>query len=251
MILVNSLSVGSRLLPLSFDVQPGEIVHVIGPNGSGKSTLLAAVAGLLDSSGETKIADLTINQASVSELADYRAFLCQSDRPAFNLEVSHYLALSIPVHAKFNVSTVEQAVLELSELLQLQDKLHRSIHQLSGGEWQRVRLCAICLQIWPSLNPFARVLILDEPAAPLDIGQEALLYQLIDRVAAMGLTVLMSNHDLNRTLKHADKALLLDKGVMNAFGPVNDVLDPERLSHVFNTRVERIELKDKSILLFD
>ena len=92
---------------------------------------------------------------------------------------------------------------------------------------------------------------MDEPAAPLDIGQEALLYQLIDRVAAMGLTVLMSNHDLNRTLKHADKALLLEQGVMNAFGPVNEVLDPERLSAVFNTRVERVELKDKSILLFD
>ncbi|EGU36475.1 vitamin B12-transporter ATPase [Vibrio ichthyoenteri ATCC 700023] len=251
MILVNSLSVGSRLLPLSFEAQAGDIVHVIGPNGSGKSTLLAAVSGLLESNGETQIADLTINQASISQLADYRAFLSQSDRPAFNLEVAHYLSLSIPAHAKFKVSEIEQAVIELAGILQLQDKLHRSIHQLSGGEWQRVRLCAICLQIWPSLNPFAKVLILDEPAAPLDIGQEALLYQLIDRVAAMGLTVLMSNHDLNRTLKHADKALLLEKGVMKAFGEVSEVLEPERLSSVFNTRVERIELKDKSILLFD
>ncbi|ANS85379.1 vitamin B12 ABC transporter ATP-binding protein BtuD [Vibrio scophthalmi] len=251
MILVNSLCVGSRLLPLSFHAEPGEIVHVIGPNGSGKSTLLAAVAGLLESTGETTIADLPVNQASISQLADYRAFLAQSDRPAFNLEVSHYLSLSIPAHAKFKLNEVEEAVLELAEILQLEDKLHRSIHQLSGGEWQRVRLCAICLQIWPTLNPFAKVLILDEPAAPLDIGQEALLYQLIDRVAAMGLTVLMSNHDLNRTLKHADKALLLEQGVMNAFGPVNEVLGPERLSAVFNTRVERVELEDKSILLFD
>ena len=251
MIHVNSLSVSSRLLPLSFDVQAGEIVHVIGPNGSGKSTLLAAVAGLLESTGDTQIADLSVNHASIAELADCRAFLCQTDRPAFNLEVAHYLSLSIPAHAKSNTLVIEQAINELAELLQLHDKLHRSVHQLSGGEWQRVRLCAICLQIWPTLNPFAKVLILDEPAAPLDIGQEALLYKLIDKVAAMGLTVLMSNHDLNRTLKHADKALLLDRGVMNAFGLVNDVLEPERLSKVFNTHVERVELVGKSILLFD
>ncbi|MFA0413520.1 vitamin B12 ABC transporter ATP-binding protein BtuD [Vibrio renipiscarius] len=248
---INSIHVGSRLLPLSFEAKPGEIIHVIGPNGSGKSTLLSAVSGLLESQGSVRIGDMDIKQLSLSQLADYRAFLTQSDRPVFNLEVAHYLALSIPAPAKHNTKAIEEAINELADCLQLHDKLHRSIHQLSGGEWQRVRLCAICLQIWPTLNPVAKWLILDEPAAPLDIGQEALLYRLIDKVAAMGLTVLMSNHDLNRTLKHADKALLLDKGVLQGFGCVDEVLAPSLLSRVFNTQVERVELADKSILVFD
>jgi len=248
---VNSLSVGSRLLPLSFDAKPGEVIHVIGPNGSGKSTLLSAVAGLLDCQGDIELDGVNLNHVSIAQLADYRAFLIQSDRPAFNLEVAHYLALSIPANSANSAQEIEQVVVELAETLAVKDKLHRSVHQLSGGEWQRVRLCAICLQVWPTLNPYAKLLILDEPAAPLDIGQEALLYQLIEKVAAMGLTVLMSNHDLNRTLKHADRAILLDKGVMQAFGSVEEVLSPERLASVFNTPVQRVKVGNKQILLFD
>lgn len=251
MMYVNSLSVRERLLPLSFEANAGEVIHVIGPNGSGKSTLLSAVAGLLECDGDIELEGVKLRDVSIAQLADYRAFLLQSDRPAFNLEVAHYLALSIPAHAKNNAAEVEKVVTELAETLQVKDKLHRSVHQLSGGEWQRVRLCAICLQVWPTLNPYAKLLILDEPAAPLDIGQEALLYQLIDKVAAMGLTVLMSNHDLNRTIRHADRAILLDKGVMKAFGCVDEVLTPVQLSSVFKTTVQRVKIGEKNILLFD
>jgi len=251
MIHVSSLSVGSRLLPLSFDVSPGEIVHVIGPNGSGKSTLLSAVAGLLAFEGQAKIFEQDVKQASIEALSTSRAFLAQSDRPAFNLDVVHYLSLSLPTTALASHPNVTEVINELSKLLEIDDKLHRSIHHLSGGEWQRVRLCAICLQIWPTLNPHAKLLILDEPAAPLDIGQETLLYKLIQRVAEMGIAVLMSNHDLNRTLKHADKAILLDKGVMQQVGVVEQVLSVSELSRVFRTQVKRVVIDGSPVLLFD
>jgi len=251
MIHVNSLSVGSRLLPLSFDTHPGEVLHVIGPNGSGKSTLLTAVAGLLDFEGEAKIFEQDVRTSSIESLAICRAFLCQSDRPAFNLDVVQYLALSLPGHVQSHSKELEAVIQELAELLEIADKLHRSIHHLSGGEWQRVRLCAICLQIWPTLNPYAKLLILDEPAAPLDIGQETLLYNLIRRVADMGISVIMSNHDLNRTLKHADKALLLEQGVLQKVGEVADVLTAEELSRVFNTPVKKVDVDGSSVLLFD
>ncbi|KLN65782.1 MULTISPECIES: vitamin B12 ABC transporter ATP-binding protein BtuD [Vibrio] len=251
MIHVNSLSVGSRLLPLSFDVSPGEILHVIGPNGSGKSTLLSAVAGLLDFDGEAKIFEQNVKLASIEALSNSRAFLAQSDRPAFNLDVVHYLSLSLPATVQFDSVQIAGVLEELSHLLEIDDKLHRSIHHLSGGEWQRVRLCAICLQIWPTLNPHAKLLILDEPAAPLDIGQETLLYKLIQRVAEMGITVLMSNHDLNRTLKHAGKALLLDKGVLQGVGDVEQVLSVTELSRVFRTPVKRVLVEGSPVLLFD
>lgn len=251
MIHVNSLSVGSRLLPLSFDISPGEILHVIGPNGSGKSTLLSAVAGLLDFEGEAKIFEQDVKFASIEALSNSRAFLAQSDRPAFNLDVVHYLSLSLPATVQFDSAQITGVIEELSQLLEIDDKLHRSIHHLSGGEWQRVRLCAICLQIWPTLNPHAKLLVLDEPAAPLDIGQETLLYKLIQRVAEMGIAVLMSNHDLNRTLKHADKALLLEKGVLQSVGDAKQVLSVTELSRVFRTPVKRVVVEGSPVLLFD
>ncbi|MBU2897658.1 vitamin B12 ABC transporter ATP-binding protein BtuD [Vibrio hepatarius] len=249
MIRVDHLSVGSRILPLSFSLNRGEVLHVIGPNGSGKSTLLTSIAGLLDFEGDVLMNDVNVGESSLEVLAMNRAFLSQSSHPAFNLDVSFYLSLSLP-HHKVNADA-EQALKELTDLLEITDKLHRSIHQLSGGEWQRVRLCAICLQIWPSLNPNAQLLILDEPAASLDIGQEVFLYRLIRKLADKGVSVIMSNHDLNRTLKYADNALLLDNGVMQSYGSVAKVCTAEELSRVFKASVEKIQFKEQPVLIFN
>lgn len=251
MIRVSHLSVGARLLPFSLNVEAGEILHVIGPNGSGKSTFLSALSGLQEYQGDVYYDQENIDGYTIEALASQRAFLSQSDRPAFNLVVAQYLALSVPNSKLHDTKLVDETVSKLAQLLELGDKLHRSIHNLSGGEWQRVRLCAICLQIWPALNPAAKLLILDEPAAPLDIGQESLLYRLIRKVADMGLTVVMSNHDLNRTLNYADQVVLFDKGVMQQFGRPQEVLTEQQLESVFNTRVTKAVVNQKSLLLFD
>lgn len=252
MIQIKSLSVGSRLLPLSFDLKPGQVTHVIGPNGSGKSTLLEAISGIGEGyTGEVIWADKPLSSFSLQDLSLQRAYLSQSARPAFNLEVFQFLALSLRSSAEPHSTIVSEVLTEVSEMLEISDKLHRSIQTLSGGEWQRVRLAGMCLQIWPSLNPYSKLLILDEPAAPLDIGQEALLYKLIDRVAKQGISVLMANHDLNRTLRHADQVLLLDKGVLQKVGTAEKVMVPDQLEQVFNTRIKSITVDDATYLLFE
>ncbi|MFA0648390.1 iron ABC transporter, partial [Vibrio cyclitrophicus] len=86
----------------------------------------------------------------------------------------------------------------------------------------------------------------DEPAAPLDIAQEALLYKLIERVAEKDIAVIMANHDLNRTLRHADQVLLLEKGVLQASGSAEQVLVPEQLESVFNTQVKSISVDNQT-----
>lgn len=240
---VKHMSVGSRLLPLSFECKAGEIVHIVGPNGSGKSTLLAAISGTLSHrdgmSGEVYVGNKNLLTLPLSEQAHVRGYLCQQSRPAFNVDVFQYLALSLPSGAEIADIKVRDAVNMVVELVQLQDKLHRSIQTLSGGEWQRVRLAGVCLQVWRTINPFSQFLILDEPAAPLDIAQEGLLYQLINTMAAQGIGVLVANHDLNRTLKHADKVLLLNNGVLHSSGSADTVLTEEALGEVFNTQVKR------------
>ncbi len=261
MMQVKNIAVGNRLLPLSFECDAGEVVHVVGPNGSGKSTLLSAISGTLSSqdlvSGEVYISNgdngkngdlLTM---PLSEQAHFRGYLCQQSRPVFNVDVFQYLALSLPNGLRITDNSVREAVEQVIELVQLQDKLHRSIQTLSGGEWQRVRLAGACLQIWRSINPYSQVLILDEPAAPLDIAQEGLLYQLIARVAAQGIGVIIANHDLNRTLRHADKVLLLSNGVLYSSGKAEEVLTEEGLGEVFNTKVRKVIVEEKPYLLFD
>lgn len=252
---VKHMSVGSRLLPLSFECKAGEIVHIVGPNGSGKSTLLAAISGTLSHregmSGEVYVGDKNLLTLPLSEQAHVRGYLCQQSRPAFNVDVFQYLALSLPSGAEIADIKVRDAVNMVVELVQLQDKLHRSIQTLSGGEWQRVRLAGVCLQVWRTINPFSQFLILDEPAAPLDIAQEGLLYQLINAMAAQGIGVLVANHDLNRTLKHADKVLLLNNGVLHSSGSADTVLTEEALGEVFNTQVKKVIVDEKPYLIFD
>lgn len=252
---VKHMSVGSRLLPLSFECKAGEIVHVVGPNGSGKSTLLAAISGTLSHrdgmSGEVYVGDKNLLTLPLSEQAHVRGYLCQQSRPAFNADVFQYLALSLPSGAEIADIKVRDAVNMVVELVQLQDKLHRSIQTLSGGEWQRVRLAGVCLQVWRTINPFSQFLILDEPAAPLDIAQEGLLYQLINAMAAQGIGVLVANHDLNRTLKHADKVLLLNNGVLHSSGNADTVLTEEALGEVFNTQVKKVIVDEQPYLIFD
>lgn len=252
---VKHMSVGSRLLPLSFECKAGEIVHVVGPNGSGKSTLLAAISGTLSHregmSGEVYVGNKNLLTLPLSEQAHVRGYLCQQSRPAFNVDVFQYLALSLPSGVEIADIKVRDAVNMVVELVQLQDKLYRSIQTLSGGEWQRVRLAGVCLQVWRTINPFSQFLILDEPAAPLDIAQEGLLYQLINAMAAQGIGVLVANHDLNRTLKHADKVLLLNNGVLHSSGNADTVLTEEALGEVFNTQVKKVIVDEQPYLIFD
>ncbi|WP_172564355.1 vitamin B12 ABC transporter ATP-binding protein BtuD [Vibrio navarrensis] len=251
---VNHIGVGHRLLPLSFQCQAGEKVYLVGPNGSGKSTLLSALSGVLSrrdgGQGEVQLDTVSLLTLPLTEQARFRAYLSQQAKPAFHIDVYQMLALSLPAGCKPSDSHVKQAVAQLSALLQLEDKLHRRVQTLSGGEWQRVRLAAVCLQVWRELNPFSQLLLLDEPAAPLDVAQEKWLYQLIDVIAAQGITVVVANHDLNRVCQHADKVLLLNQGVMEAYGTPEQVMTVEHLQKVFRTSVKKVMVDDNPYLIF-
>lgn len=148
MICVNNLNVGTRLLPMSFRCEQGSFLHIVGPNGSGKSTLLAALAGMISYQGQICFGADDISRLTIQDLAVRRAYLAQNERPVFAVDVYHYLMLSVPESLNMNHAEVSDVIRYLSERLHLQDKLARSIHQISGGEWQRVRLAGSCLQIW-------------------------------------------------------------------------------------------------------
>ncbi|EGU60340.1 putative vitamin B12 ABC transporterATP-binding protein BtuD [Vibrio nigripulchritudo ATCC 27043] len=248
MIYVNSLSVGTRLLPLSFQIEKGDVLHVIGPNGSGKSTLLSAISGLLPFKGNVELDGEDIQSLTLEQLALARAYLTQQERPAFSMSVIQFLSLSVPVGHTLN--DLGKSLDELLEQLNISDKLSRETHTLSGGEWQRVRLAAMCIQIMPEWNRYGKLLILDEPAAPLDIGQEALLYELIQQISELGITVVMANHDLNRTLQYASKVLLLDNGTLKGFGNTDDVMQPELLAKTYQTSIRRVDIDGHPHLIF-
>ncbi|SMY15318.1 vitamin B12 ABC transporter ATP-binding protein BtuD [Photobacterium aquimaris] len=239
-----------RLLPVSLTLYAGQITHVIGPNGSGKSTILSILSGLFDYEGSIQLLHDDLTDYDLPSLAHVRSYLSQQDKPNFSIPVFQYLSLAVSALQYVDNRQLQIVLDEICSRLNIQDKLSRNIQQLSGGEWQRVRLAAACLQVWPSINPQAKLLLLDEPAAALDIGQEATMYQLVRYIAQQGIAVVMVNHDLNRTLREADSVVLLDHGRCVGYGSVEEVMNVKQLQAVFKTSIHLIDHNGMPCLVF-
>lgn len=230
------ISVEGRLQAFNANIAPGSRVHLIGPNGAGKSTLLARLAGVFEGKGEVK-GDVLFNGQPVSafsgvQLARLRAWLCQQLTPASLMPVFQYLSLHQPRLA--DPAALEHTITRLCDALQLSDKLAKPVTHLSGGEWQRVRLAAVLLQVWPAVNPDSQILLLDEPMNSLDVAQQPALDQLLTELCAAGRSVIMSDHDLNHTLHYARQVWLMSAGEVIAAGECADVMQVERLSQVYH-----------------
>lgn len=238
----DNLAFPGRLSPLSGEVRPGELVHLVGPNGAGKSTLLGRLSGLLDGPGTLIFSGQSLEQIPAPLLAQQRAFLTQHQIPPFAMPVWHYLSLHTHGAPIEKMRPVLQA-------LWLEDKLARRVSQLSGGEWQRVRLAAVILQVHPAITPHGRLLLLDEPMNSLDVAQQAGLNQLLAALCAAGLAVIMTNHDLNLSLHYAQTVWLLHQGVLIARGPADEVLRPDLLDNAYGATFRRIDVPGHKVLI--
>lgn len=256
MLTIKSLNIPKRVHLPNLTFHPGEVIHIVGPNGSGKSSSIAAMSGLFDYEGEIQLDGQELSRLSLSHLAQVRAYLPQQHHLTFNMNVRHYLNLSLSNsnHVKHKMikdqqRKVDEIIDYICQRLMIADKQMKGMFELSGGEAQRVRVAASILQVWPSLNPHAKILLLDEPAAPLDVGQQSILYQFLDEIAQMGLIVVVANHDLNKTLRYAHKVLLLKEGQFYAFGKTQDIMTSERLSLVFETKIALTSYQNQPILV--
>ncbi|CNH46646.1 vitamin B12-transporter ATPase [Yersinia aldovae] len=228
---LSNISIENRLAPFSSQVAAGLQIHLIGPNGAGKSTLLMALAGLLPADGDILLAGNPMPYYSGRELARQRAYLCQQQPALTMMPVFQYLSLHQPEGA--TAEAVASAIGYLCKKLRLTDKLPQLLSHLSGGEWQRVRLAAIFLQVWPDINPDSKLLLLDEPYTGLDVAQKVALDGLLSEFCRAGRSAIISAHDLNHTLQHASQVWLMSQGGVLAQGETQQVMQANRLSLVF------------------
>ena len=241
---LHQAAVPGRLLPMNGELAAGQLLHVAGPNGAGKSTLLSVIAGLQPASGRVLLDEKPLSDWRGAAFSRVRGWLPQQQAPLSQMPVWHYLRL----HLKQAGSQSDVRLSTLLQQLQLQDKLTRSLTRLSGGEWQRVRLAAVCAQIDPLINPHGRLLILDEPMTALDIGQQKAADDLIAALCAAGISVIASSHDLNHSLQHADRVWLMNRGQVVAQGEPAKVLTPQRLTPLYQITFRQIQLEGRTLL---
>ncbi|MDP7640022.1 MAG: metal ABC transporter ATP-binding protein, partial [Candidatus Hydrogenedentes bacterium] len=211
---------------VSFDVDPGGFVAIIGPNGAGKSTLLNVLLGVQAfSAGSIKVFGGPPSAFPPGDLG-YVPQLKTLDRsfPAVALEL---VVTGLRRGWPWRIRAEERATaMRALERCGVGHAAKRSIAALSGGELQRVYLAR-------SLVRPARLLILDEPAAGMDVSGEADMYHLLDDYQGeTGATILMVTHDWEGARVHASDVLLLNRGVA-AYGPSAEVATEARLMDAF------------------
>ncbi|MDC0674261.1 ABC transporter ATP-binding protein [Nannocystis radixulma] len=214
---------------LDLDLRRGRICVVAGPNGAGKSTLLRTLAGL-DRPQAGRIELLGDSLAALSPAARARrlAYLPQHCPAEPDLLVREVVLLGrLPNLPRFGPPRDVDAAAAAAALerLGLGAFADRPVGQLSGGERQRVMLARM-------LAADAAVVILDEPAAGLDIGHALGLYRHLRALAGEGVAVLVAEHDLDLARRHADDAVLLAAGRARV-GPCSAVFSPEHLGAAF------------------
>lgn len=215
---------------VSLEASPGRITAVVGPNGSGKSTLVRALLRRVAlTSGRVLIGDSDAGSIEPREFSRRVAVVSQREEPAIALSVREFVALGRYSHrgAFGGMSAADNTALEraMARTGAIESEGRRT-DQLSGGEWQRVRIAR-------ALSQEAPVLVLDEPTTFLDVAHEMAVFELLDSLANDGCTVLLVSHQLNLVARFASHIVLLHEGRVAAAGTATDVMQGAILERVY------------------
>ena len=211
---------------VTFEVPRGQVTAIVGPNGSGKSTLVRALLRSVTLAGGAITVDGS-NLASLDarDVARRVAVVTQREDTTFTRQVGEYVALGRFPHddTRDQDAAIVRGALARAGVAHLAE---RTTDELSGGEWQRVRIAR-------ALAQGGDALVLDEPSAFLDIAHEMQIFELAASLAASGGAVLLVSHQLNLVARFAHAMILLSGGRVAAAGTPADVLRADLLERVY------------------
>ena len=205
----------------------GKMLGIIGPNGAGKSSLLRCLYRFLTpSQGEITLFGQPIASLSARAFAREVAVVLQDTPQHFDMTTAQLVALGLTPHKQaFSLTTKADrlAVSQALETVGLKERASQTYASLSGGEKQRALIARAIVQ-----QP--KLLILDEPTNHLDIRYQI---QILELLKTLGITVVISIHDLNLASALCDHLLLLDQGRAVAQGSPKQVLSEAQIAKVF------------------
>lgn len=216
---------------VSFAAAPGRVTAIVGPNGSGKSTIVRALLGrITPEQGNITLDGTPIAQLTRRAVATTVAVVPQREEPVFPMPVREFIALGRYPHGGAfagRSAADREAIARAIEQADVAPFLDRATDELSGGEWQRVRVAR-------ALAQGGRALVLDEPTTFLDVAHEMALFELLDTLARAGQAVLLVSHQLNLVARFADHIVLLHQGLVAAAGSPDEVMQGAVLERVYD-----------------
>ena len=243
-----SFRYGSRavLEDVSFEACEGELLCVLGPNGVGKSTLFKCTLGLLpDYEGQILLNGADAAKLSPRGRADLVAYIPQNHAPAFNYSVFDVALMGttheLPAFASPGSRQREGAMRAL-EQLGIAELAQRGFAHLSGGEQQLALIAR-------ALAQQARILIMDEPTANLDYGNQLRVLERVRALSREGYAVLLSTHNPQHALMYADRILALRCGRAIANGPPEDTLTEELIKLLYGVDTRLVAADGHKLIL--
>ena len=237
----HNLTIGyrDRVVGRGLDVAlaTGDVLALLGPNGGGKTTLLKTLLGLLaPQSGEVRLGDRRLASLTSRERARLIAYVPQFHVATFAFTVEAVVLMGRTAHGNLfsRPSSADRAVavcvLERFGIAHLRERPYTMI---SGGERQLVLLARALAQ-----EP--QFVVLDEPTASLDFGNQGKVLREIRALALSGHGVLFTTHDPNHAMRAADRAYLLRDGIRVGEGASGVILTQAQLERLYGTVVETV-----------
>ena len=236
-----SFSYGDRpvLHDISFSVGKGEFLSILGPNGVGKSTLFRCVLGLLSGySGQVLVDGVDARRFSVREAARHIAYIPQSSRSIFNYSVFDIVLMGRTSGlSTFRSPGKEDKALcfQAMEKIGITHLSDRCFHRLSGGEQQLVLIARALAQQAP-------ILMLDEPTANLDFGNQLRVLEQARSLAREGYTVIQTTHHPEQSYMFSDRILAIQKGRVLTEGTPSEVLTQDTLRALYGVESTIVSL---------
>lgn len=227
---------------VSFTIEKGDVLTILGPNGTGKTTLIKCLNGInkIDS-GEILINGENIRELSYKEISHHIGYIPQQHNSTFPFTVLDVVIMGrAPYINLTETPTKEDEEIALNSLknlgiIQLKDKEYT---KLSGGERQLVFLARILAQ-----QP--DILILDEPTSHLDFGNQIKFLEIIEKLAELGLSIIMSSHFPDHAFLSSNKVAIMKNKRFIDYGTPNEVLNEDNLKKAYEINVKILELDNE------
>lgn len=227
---------------VTFSVQPGEFVCIIGANGCGKTTTLKALMGLLPAmDGRVLVEGHDIAHMNERERARRFAYIPQAHTPPFPFSVADVVLMGRTPYVNRLARTTQRDLAiarEAMDLLGITSLAHEAYTNLSGGQQQLVLIAR-------ALTQESKMLIMDEPTAALDFGNQQLVLSRMHALSRMGKSVIMVTHDPDHALFCADRVIVMDQGSVLKIGTPEQCITTEILRTIYdaNAKVMDVEVE--------
>jgi iron complex transport system ATP-binding protein len=219
---------------VSLEVRRGEVLCLLGPNGSGKTTLFKTMLGLLPAqAGEVLLEGRPLVGLPRPEIARRVAYVPQAHAAHFPFRVLDMVVMGRTAHlGLFAAPGREDRAKAMAALdaLGIANLAETEYTRISGGQRQLALVARALAQDAPTI-------VMDEPTASLDFGNQVVVLGEVRRLAERGLAVVLSTHDPDHAFSVGSRVALLDGGRLIAQGRPAEVLTAERLRAVYGVSV--------------